>query len=325
MGETVIFLWFLMFGSLVLTALSEKILLPKLSAKAEQPIYLDGPSWHEKKVGTPTMGGLGFFPAAILFGGICILGLFLRGDKSSALSFLSVLLFATANGACGLVDDLSKIRKSQNQGLTPWQKIAIQFLIAVLFLVFRAFVLQDGTAVPLFGASINLGIFYYLLAVFILLGTVNCANLTDGIDGLAASVAFAVGVSFFVVGGTANTALSLLSVLMMGTAIGFLFYNLHPAKVFMGDTGSLFLGGLAAGCAFCFGSPLIIAPIGIVYLIEGLSVILQVAFFKMTKRRLFLMAPLHHTLEKRGHSENRICLYAVFLTLTAAVATSILR
>jgi phospho-N-acetylmuramoyl-pentapeptide-transferase len=161
---------------------------------------------------------------------------------------------------------------------------------------------------------LDLGIFYYPLSLVLLLGIVNCANLTDGIDGLASSVALTIG-SIFLLVSSINIDVSILSSALIGGTLGFLLFNAHPARIFMGDTGSLFLGALAVCLAFSIGNPMIIILIGGVYVIEGISVILQVAVYKATQKRVFKMAPLHHHLEKCGMEESRICTLAVLVTL----------
>ena len=155
------------------------------------------------------------------------------------------------------------------------------------------------------------------ISIFLLLGIINCANLTDGIDGLATSVAMIIGIVYAILGAYIYYSSTLISVSLIGGALAFLYFNTNPARIFMGDTGSLFLGSLVAGIAFSINKPLSIIPIGIVYVIEGVSVILQVVSFKLTRKRIFKMAPLHHHLEKCGMDENRICVIAVAITLLA--------
>lgn len=301
--------------SLALTVIIERLLIPILSSKAKQPIYEDGPAWHLSKSGTPTMGGLAFL-VSIMFTvlPVSLYFIFHLVDKEIGFSLLLALLFSLGNSLIGIFDDTLKLRRKENAGLSPIQKLGLQFLLALLFLMVRRYLFADTTLVSLPFADIDLGFFYYPLAVIILLGIVNCANLTDGVDGLASSIAFTIGtVLFLTLSDMAE--ISVISAAMAGATLGFLFFNVNPAKIFMGDTGSLFLGALVASLSFSLGNPLIAILLGGVYVIEGVSVILQVVFFKLTGKRIFKMAPIHHHLEKCGLSENRICILAVIATL----------
>lgn len=306
--------------TLLITVLTERRLVPYLRSRAAQPIYSEGPSWHLSKSGTPTMGGIAFVIAVTV---ILILAALICGAASetdTAYSLLIAALFSLGNSAIGLIDDLTKLRRKKNGGLTPVQKLAMQALLATLFLWARAALTSDGTTLVFSFGALELGFLYYPLCVIILLGIVNCANLTDGVDGLAASVAFAFGTCVILY--TVNVDASIIALCMIGGAIGFLCFNLHPARIFMGDTGSLFFGALAASCGFCIGNPTTVVPIGIVYVIEGVSVILQVAVYKLCKRRVFKMAPLHHHLERSGIEESVICIIAILTTVAAALICS---
>ena len=312
--------------SLILTVIIEARLIPFLKKRAQQPIYEGGPSWHMSKSGTPTMGGIAFLIAISTSLFIVSLVLFIQDKSLDGISLLITLLFAVENSLIGIFDDLMKLRKKENAGLTPMQKIGLQTILAVLFLMAREHFLSDGTQIKIFSSEINLGVFYYLFAITLLIGIINCANLTDGIDGLASSVAVTIGFVFFIIAFQTSTVTTTLSAALVGGAIGFLFFNSHPARIFMGDTGSLFLGALAVGMAFSIKNPILIIPIGTVYVIEGASVILQVAFFKATKKRLFKMAPLHHHMERCGLTENKICLISVLTTLLfSAISFLLLR
>ena len=307
-----------------LTAVFEKKLIPLLRRSAKQPIYADGPVWHMSKQGTPTMGGLGFlFSSSIAF--LASLAyLFSIGEKHFALSFAITFIYAAANALIGIIDDSAKIRKRENAGLTPMQKLLLQTAVASVFMLARRFVLLEGTSVYFSFGELNLGVFYYPLGILMLLGTVNCANLTDGIDGLATGVAFALFTALSYFSAEANPEVLFSSFIMMGATLAFLLFNLHPAKIFMGDTGSLFLGALAAASCFSMGNPLLILSIGVVYVIEGASVIIQVAVFKATKKRVFKMSPFHHHLEKCGWGENKIVIWAIILTLLSSLFASFL-
>lgn len=302
--------------SLGITLAIEWQMIPFLKKRAAQPIYEGGPNWHMKKSGTPTMGGIGFLIAISI--SLLVACIFLRENKTAVASLLITTVFALLNSVIGIIDDLTKLRRRENAGLKPYEKIIFQLIVAVLFLMARKFFLGDETILEFSFVKIELGLLYYPLAILIILGTVNCANLTDGIDGLASSVALTIGVMFSFLGGR-DAGITPTCAALSGGCLGFLFYNRHPAKIFMGDTGSLFLGSIACALAFASGNPTIILFLGIVYAIEGLSVILQVAYFKLTKKRLFKMAPLHHHLEKCGLSENQICVIAVSVTILTSI------
>lgn len=307
-----------------LTALFLKILIPALRAlRVGQRILADGPVWHKKKEGTPTMGGIAFgtvIPVVFVMLAAVIAGKDGAVHEALGSPALWVVLYALACGLCGVADDLCKMRRKENKGLSAWQKYLALFVITVLFLLAMSRFCGLGTElyVPFFGVSVDLGAFYWIFAVILLTGTVNAVNLTDGVDGLCGSVTAAVMLFFFAVSLWAeNVPLAILSAAGFGGCMGFLVFNLHPAAVFMGDTGSLFLGALVSGTAFALGSPLLLFAVGFVYMLEALSVIVQVAVFKLTGRRVFRMAPFHHHLEKCGWSEKAVV--GVFTALTAVL------
>lgn len=305
--------------TLTTTVFCCKAILPFLKRYAEQPIYEDGPSWHTAKAGTPTMGGLSFLIAISI--ALLLFSLYSQVILNKALAASVIICFAYAlmNAFIGITDDLTKLKHKQNAGLTPRAKLILQFLSAGIFLFLRYRILGEGTSIDFSFARIDLGLFYYPISAIILVGITNCANLTDGVDGLAASVAFGIGVSIFYIsrGGLGSTGV--ISAAVAGGALGFLFLNVHPARIFMGDTGSLFLGSIIGALAFEIGNPFVAVISGGVYVIEGVSVILQVIVFKLTKKRLFKMAPLHHHFEKSGWDESKICLCALILTLLLGI------
>ena len=267
------------------------------------------------------MGGVGFLIASSVAFVIGCLYLLYNGEARAALSLLLCAAYAVLNGFIGMIDDYTKLRKKENAGLTPMQKLILGAALALLFLASRTLLLGEGTALYFSFGTVDLGILYYPLAAVALIGTVNCANLTDGIDGLAAGVAFAIGLSLFYISYSTSADVALISSALIGAMLGFLIFNINPARIFMGDTGSLFLGALVASCAQALGNILMLATVGVVYFIEGLSVIIRVLHFKRTGKRVFKMAPLHHHLEKCGWSENKIVLSAVFLTLLLSLAS----
>ena len=234
---------------------------------------------------------------------------------------LYIFLFALVFGMIGFVDDYRKVRQHQNEGLTARQKFVLQLAAAILFLSLMRYegLMTNELYVPFLRVSFTLNwIVYLIFAAFVIVGCVNAVNLTDGIDGLAASVTFVVMVFFAVTGflWESQGAQALFPAAMAGGLAAFFVYNHHPAKVFMGDTGSLFLGGAVAALGFTFGTPLILIPVGIIYIAETMSDIIQVTYFKATHgKRFFKMAPLHHHLELSGWSEAK--LVAVFSAITA--------
>ena len=253
--------------------------------KFGQKILEIGPKWHMNKQNIPTMGGFMFIigiAAAIAIGNI------LYGRP--LISSLATLGLSIAYGAVGLVDDYAKIRKKENAGLTPRQKLILQILVAAVFIVIL-FLATDGLPsiwIPFTNIFLPLPWpLYIIFAAFVIVGADNAVNLTDGIDGLAACVTLPVAI-FFIVLGTkqGDIGVTLFSAALAGGLIGFLIYNFHPAHVFMGDTGSLFLGGAVAGLAFASDMPMILLLIGLIYIIETVSVILQVSYFKMTGGKL---------------------------------------
>ena len=305
--------------SFAVTALvGGKVILPALRRlKAGQAIREEGPKWHMSKAGTPTMGGLMFMLgilAAIVVAGWNNM---MAGD----FSHLYIFLFALVFGVIGFLDDYEKVKKKQNLGLTALQKFALQLAAAVAFLMLMRYegLLSPNLYVPFINVSIPMSWpLYMVFAAFVVVGAVNAVNLTDGLDGLATSVTIPVGLFFAVVAvWWGYTQLGVFAAALLGGLFAFLIFNAHPAKTFMGDTGSLFLGGAVAGLALAFDMPLILLPVGIVYIAETLSVILQVGYFKLTHgKRLFKMAPIHHHFEMCGWNEVKV---VTVFTLVSAV------
>ena len=296
----------------ILTVVITKKLIPVLTRKKiGQTILEIGPNWHKGKEGTPTMGGIAFLFAAIVSVLLTLPIFNSEIDKREILTIINIFVYGLLNCLVGVIDDISKIKKSKNEGLTPKAKLAFQGILAVLFLISMKLTVGLSTAVeiPFTDLQIDLGIFYYVISFFLLCGTVNAVNLTDGIDGLASTCVLTVGVFLSFVGflKSESNAAVFFGAILIGSTLGFLIFNLHPAKIFMGDTGSLFLGSIVVGTAFIFNNPLIVVLYGFIFMIEAVSDILQVLYFKLTKgKRLFKMAPLHHHLEKSGYSEMKI-------------------
>ena len=282
--------------------------------KFGQKILEIGPKWHMNKQNIPTMGGFMFIigiAAAVIIGNIVM------GEIS--VSSLAVLGLAVAYGAVGLVDDYAKIKKKENAGLTPKQKLVLQILVAGVFILVL-FLGSSGLPqlwIPFTGISFSWPWpLYIVFAAFVIVGADNAVNLTDGIDGLAASVTLPVAIFFVFVGfRRGDMGVVIFSAALAGALLGFLRYNFNPAKVFMGDTGSC-SGGAIAALAFAYDMPLILLLVGFVYLCETLSDIIQVAYFKATHgKRIFKMAPLHHHFEMCGWNEKKIV--AVFTAVSA--------
>ncbi|MDD6265738.1 MAG: phospho-N-acetylmuramoyl-pentapeptide-transferase [Clostridia bacterium] len=307
-----------------ITAIILRYLIPKLkSLKVGQKILDIGPRWHKNKEGTPTMGGLSFLIAMTLM--ILTVGIYASITSSGhwAKQFFFTYGMALFFAAIGIWDDSLKIRKKENEGFKAWQKFSLQVVIAVLYLVlmnkFCGF--NSVMYIPYFNIDIDLGIWYYIISAFVIVGIVNSVNLNDGIDGLCSSVTIVVG-AFFAIASFMSDVLpaALISAMVIGGCAGFLVYNFYPARIFMGDTGSLFLGGLVSGLAFLIGNPLIILVVGFVYVLESLSDIIQVASYKLTHKRVFKMAPIHHHFEQCGWSEIKICAVFSLITVIAGVA-----
>lgn len=300
------------------TALIGKFLIPWLRAlKAGQSIKEIGPVWHMAKQGTPTMGGIMFIAGML----IAILVTGWQDFAQGRFGALFVYLFALVFGGIGFIDDFMKVKYHKNEGLTAAQKFLLQLAAAIVFTVLLRYTgyLTPDLYIPFFNVSFQLPwVVYMVFAAFVIVATVNAVNLTDGVDGLATGVTLPVAVFFLVVSLLWKvTDLSIFAAALAGGLCAFLLYNFHPAKVFMGDTGSLFLGGTVCGLAFALDIPLIIVLVGIIYLLETLSDIIQVTYFKLTHgKRIFRMAPLHHHFEMGGWSEEK--LFTVFTLVTLA-------
>ncbi len=308
----------------VIAALIAPGIIRKLrELKFGQKILEDGPTWHKSKQNTPTMGGVIFIIAMTLAVLTTLPAMAAAGDWRPLVMLGLSLVF----GFIGLVDDWTKIKKKRNQGLTPMQKLLLQIAAAALFLVIMRVegYLSAELYIPFAGVTLHLPWLVYLLfSVVVIVGADNAVNLTDGIDGLCSSVTAVVAVFFSLMFLREDNLASAFSLSLAGGLVGFFLYNRHPARTFMGDTGSLFLGGAVCAMAFAYDMPLILVTVGLVYIVEALSVILQVGYFKLTHgKRLFKMAPIHHHFEMCGWSEWRIVITAVLLT-AALCALSLL-
>ncbi len=295
--------------------------------KFGQTIRDEGPQWHKSKQGTPTMGGV--LIAAGVAVGVVVgmsfagkLGGDLASEFGSNISFTK--LFAGLGlgflmGLIGFIDDYIKVVKKRNLGLTAMQKTVLQALVTAGYLASLAFAGLDKTWLPFIGevnVTSGFGIVFWPIAFFFIYGFTNAVNLTDGVDGLASSVTLVVSVAFMLIAGSLGMlGCNIISAALAGALIGFLSWNWHPAKLFMGDTGSMFLGGMVVALAFCIDRPIYLLLSGVIYLIEAFSVMLQVFWFKKTGKRLFKMSPIHHHFEKSGWSEVKINIIFGLVTL----------
>ena len=304
-------------AALVISAVVGWFLIPVLRAlHAGQSIKDIGPNWHKNKEGTPTMGGIMFILAVVVV--VVVFGW--RDMAEGNFSALFVLGFSLVCGAIGFLDDFEKISKHENTGLTAGWKFLLQLAAAIAFLMLlrRFGGLSPNLYVPFLNAQLKLNWGVYLVfAAVVMVGCVNAVNLTDGLDGLAGSVTLVVCVFFAVLSKWWKMgAVGVFAGALAGGLLGFLLYNFHPAKVFMGDTGSLFLGGAVCAMAFALDVPLVLVLVGIIYIAETMSDIIQVGYFKLTHgKRIFRMAPLHHHLELGGWSEVRIVLTFTGITV----------
>ena len=289
--------------SFVIGAILCPIVIPMLrKLKFGQNVRDDGPETHLAKQGTPTMGGVAFLIAFVVTGFF-----FLKGNQDGA----AILFMTLCYGVIGFLDDYIKVVKKRSLGLRAYQKLLLQLVVTGLFC---AYILKSGIGTAIYvpftnGFMLDLGILFIPFLFVAVLGTVNGVNLTDGLDGLAGGVTLLVAAFFMIVAWAAGSTISPICGAIVGGLLAFLIFNSYPAKVFMGDTGSLALGGFVAATAFILKMPIFIVIVGFIYLWESITVMLQVGWFKLTKkkygegRRLFKMAPFHHHLEKCGWRE----------------------
>ena len=299
--------------SFLIVVILGPIFIPMLTKfKFGQPVRDDGPQTHLIKNGTPTMGGI-----------LMIIAILITGLTRSKVSQDMVvgLICITGFGFIGFLDDFIKIKMKRSLGLKAYQKIILQFALALYVAYYQYSASPSATQliIPFTDAVINLGSLYVPIMMFIIIGTVNAVNLTDGLDGLASGVTLIVATFFMLLAGSvSNTDIAVLAAATVGACLGFLGFNSYPAKVFMGDTGSMALGGAVVAFAVLTNSVLIIPLVGGIYFAEAISVILQVTYFKLTKKRIFKMAPIHHHFEQCGWPETRVVF--VFWITTVVLA-----
>ena len=310
------------------SAVSGYFLIPYLHKLHFGQTILDiGPSWHKNKQGTPTMGGFMFIFAILI---ASVVGYFMlsqgendlwHGTQVEIARYWGTILLAVSFGIIGFVDDYIKVVKKRNLGLTAIQKLIMQFVAAGLYMLILYTAGDTSTVliIPFLG-QLDLGLVYFPLCVVGIVYITNSVNLTDGLDGLCGSVTCVSALGFMMVSAAMGFGgINLLSTALAAACLGFLVWNFYPAKVFMGDTGSMFLGGMVTSLAFGVGMPLILAFLGIIYICESMSVVLQVISFKTTGKRIFKMSPIHHHFEMCGLSEVKIDFAFSAVTAVGAV------
>lgn len=322
-------------GNLILTSaisfivayiIAKPIIRKLQQMKFGQKILEDGPTWHMSKQYTPTMGGWIFIISIFV---AIVVAMLVNGDFSFTSADFIVATLALVYGIIGAIDDMAKIKKKQNEGLTAIQKLLLQIGASAIFITVMRNLgyIEPEIFIPFLKINIAVNwILYLCFAVFAIVAIVNAVNLTDGIDGLATSVTMVVSLFFiavYTVSAKAGVVVPLrFAFALLGGLLAFYLYNKFPARVFMGDTGSLFLGGAVAGMAFAINAPFAIVTVGIIYVIETTSVIIQVAYFKATGgKRFFKMTPIHHHFEMCGWSEQKIGLVFSLVTLIASIIT----
>ena len=295
----------IMLISFIISVIITKVEIPVLKRKAGQNIREDGPQSHLSKAGTPSMGGI----AIIIAASLTTIGAAVMG-KIDGLGCAIILLVFVGFGLIGFFDDYLKVIKKNNLGLRAYQKFGLQTILSVILAVYLANYTEGSTSVyiPFADIYVNFGIWYIPFVVFVVLAMTNAVNLTDGLDGLASGVTAFISLFFAVAGFTYGIVTgAYFCSAMCGACLGFLVFNRNPAKVFMGDTGSLALGGGLAAAAILMKLELLLPVAGLLYVIEALSVVLQVGYFKISGgKRIFKMAPIHHHFEKCGFSEVQV-------------------
>ncbi|MBR7163538.1 MAG: phospho-N-acetylmuramoyl-pentapeptide-transferase [Clostridia bacterium] len=303
--------------SVILGLIFTPILIPFLRRlKFGQSIREEGPNWHRVKSGTPTMGGIAFIVSSIL---ATFLVMFISGGLRYEV--LIPVLTALAYGIVGFLDDYIKVVKKRNLGLSAKHKFLAQLFVAIVSTISMQYLgcISGELVIPFLSSTVDIGLWMIPLTILVQLSVVNSVNLTDGLDGLASSVTLIVSLFFAVCAYALQSDTGIFIAAVAGGCIAFLVFNTNPAKVFMGDTGSLFLGGAIAAVASLLKMPLILIIVGGIYLIETLSVILQVASFKLTGKRIFKMSPIHHHFEMCGLNETRIVLLFSTATLILCI------
>ncbi|MCC6094933.1 MAG: phospho-N-acetylmuramoyl-pentapeptide-transferase [Eubacterium sp.] len=307
------------FIAFVITAVCTGLLIPFLNRKkVDQTERKEGVASHLKKAGTPTMGGI-----AILIGILVVGLLYFRSNPA----IVPILILTLGFGLVGFLDDFLKVVLHRSDGLIAWQKLILEFIVTAIFLylMVRVYGVSLSMLVPFnTSASVDFGVFSIPFAFIVILATVNGVNFTDGLDGLASTVTIVVALFFSVSSTLLSGGITPITYAVVGALMGFLLFNAYPAKIFMGDTGSLALGGFVAGSAYMMKMPLYIPVVGFIYALELVSVVLQVSYFKLTHgKRIFRMTPIHHHFELCGWSETRIV--ATFSIITALLSLAAMK
>ncbi len=320
---------FIAFG---VTALLGFVVIPFLKKLHFGQTILDiGPKWHKGKQGTPTMGGIMIAAGVLLSLAFSVTAAMLSNaalsdelrDRYRMTSLVAGVALALLMGGIGFIDDYIKVVKKRNLGLTARQKTFLQLLVSAGYLASLFLAGMKTTYSPFIGdieIDRGAGLIFWPIALMFIYGFTNAVNLTDGLDGLASSVTLVVACAMMLAAGRLNNAgMNVLASALGGACVGFIFWNAKPARVFMGDTGSMFLGGMVVALSFGIGRPILLLLAGCLYFIEAISVMLQVGYYKLTKKRLFKMAPLHHHFEMCGWSEEKIVLLFSFIAAIGCI------
>ena len=310
--------------SFVVTVILGMFIIPILKKlKVGQIERDDGPKSHLKKQGTPTMGGIIIIVAMIILVTGTYIYLTFNNQNDVANKILPILLLTIGFGLIGFIDDFKKLVLRNTEGLKPMYKMLGLLIISVAYVVYLVYGLKIGTDtyIPIIKQYFTMPVFIYIpFAILVILATTNAINLTDGIDGLSSSVSAIIITCLTIIGiMEGQSELSIFGSIVIGAVLGFLMFNLHPAKVFMGDTGSLLLGGVISAMALYLKMPLLLIVIALIPVLETLSVIIQVAYFKKTGNRIFKMAPLHHHFELSGWKENKVVVIFSVITLALCI------
>ena len=310
--------------SFVITIITSLAIIPILKKlKVGQMERTEGPQSHLGKQGTPTMGGIIMILVITVLTGFLCYDYIKDNQSSVAKNLIPIAAVSIGFGLVGFIDDFKKLVLKNTEGLKPSYKMIGLLVISVAYVVFLVKGLNIGTDIfiPIAKTYITMPVYIYIpFAIVVILATTNAINLTDGIDGLSSSVSSLIITCLVIIGITFNVPeVSIFGSAVIGATLGFLVFNLHPAKVFMGDTGSLLLGGVISGLALYLKMPIILLVIAIIPVLETLSVIIQVAYFKKTGNRIFKMAPLHHHFELSGWRENKVVIVFCLITLLACV------
>lgn len=318
--------------SFAVTSLLGFVVIPYLrKLKFGQTILEEGPKWHKDKQGTPTMGGIMMVAGVLvaMTAGFAF-SYFVGGDFAIEMEnpyilarLLAGIIMALCMCAIGFFDDYIKVVKKRNLGLTAKQKTFMQLLVSAAYLITLALTGMKTTYIPFIGdvdIVSGFGLLFWPIALMFIYGFTNAVNLTDGLDGLASSVTLVVACAFMLASGYMGIgSTNALSAALAGACVGFVLWNSKPAKVFMGDTGSMFLGGMVVALSFGINRPILLILMGCVYLIEALSVVLQVFWFKRTGKRIFKMSPLHHHFEMSGFSEQKVVMLFSLIALVGCL------